>query len=74
MSDLRKKILTLVEEYAKNNFYEKNFIVGESDVPVSGKVIDFLEIGNLVESSLDGWLTTGRYNKIFQDQLAEFLI
>jgi CDP-4-dehydro-6-deoxyglucose reductase, E1 len=73
MSDLRKKILTLVEEYAKNNFYEKNFIVGESDVPVSGKVIDFLEIGNLVESSLDGWLTTGRYNKIFQDQLAEFL-
>jgi CDP-6-deoxy-D-xylo-4-hexulose-3-dehydrase len=73
MSDLRKKILTLVQEYAKNNFYEKNFIVGESDVPVSGKVIDFLEIGNLVESSLDGWLTTGRYNKIFQDQLAEFL-
>jgi CDP-6-deoxy-D-xylo-4-hexulose-3-dehydrase len=73
MSDLRKKILTLVEEYAKNNFYKKNFIVGESDVPVSGKVIDFLEIGNLVESSLDGWLTTGRYNKIFQDQLAEFL-
>jgi len=73
MSDLRKKILTLVEEYAKNNFYEKNFIPGESDVPVSGKVIDFLEIGNLVESSLDGWLTTGRYNKIFQDQLAEFL-
>lgn len=73
MSDLRKKILTLVEEYAKNNFYEKNFIPGESAVPVSGKVIDFLEIGNLVESSLDGWLTTGRYNKIFQDQLAEFL-
>lgn len=73
MSDLRKKILTLVEEYAKNNFYEKNFIPGESAVPVSGKVIDFLEIGNLVESSLDGWLTTGRYNKIFQDQLAKFL-
>ena len=73
MSDLRKKILTLVEEYAKNNFYEKNFVLGESEVPVSGKVIDFLEIGNLVDSSLDGWLTTGRYNKIFQDQLAEFL-
>jgi CDP-6-deoxy-D-xylo-4-hexulose-3-dehydrase len=73
MNDLRKKILELVEEYAKNNFYEKNFILGESDVPVSGKVIDFLEIKNLVESSLDGWLTTGRYNAIFQDQLAKFL-
>jgi CDP-6-deoxy-D-xylo-4-hexulose-3-dehydrase len=73
MNDLRKKILELVEEYAKNNFYEKNFIIGESDVPVSGKVIDFLEIKNLVESSLDGWLTTGRYNAIFQDQLAKFL-
>lgn len=73
MNDLRKKILELVEEYAKNNFYEKNFILGESDVPVSGKVIDFLEIKNLVESSLDGWLTTGKYNSIFQDQLAKFL-
>jgi CDP-6-deoxy-D-xylo-4-hexulose-3-dehydrase len=73
MSDLRKKILKLVEEYARSNFYEKKFILGESDVPVSGKVLDFLEIRNLVESSLDGWLTTGKYNKIFQDQLAQFL-
>jgi len=73
MSDLRNKILKLVEEYARSNFYKKNFILGESDVPVSGKVLDFLEIKNLVESSLDGWLTTGKYNKIFQDQLAQFL-
>jgi CDP-6-deoxy-D-xylo-4-hexulose-3-dehydrase len=73
INEIKKKILNDVIEYSKIYFKEKKFIAGVSEVPVSGRVIDSLEISNLVESSLDGWLTAGRYNEIFQDQLAVFL-
>ena len=69
----RIEILDKVRKFAEAKLQLSVFNPGESNVPVSGKVIDFLEIKNLVESSLDGWLTTGRYNAIFQDQLAKFL-
>ena len=73
MNDIKKNILELVENYCKINFYKKNFVKGLTDIPVTGKVIDSLEIKNMVEASLDGWLTTGRFNSLFQKQLAEFL-
>jgi CDP-6-deoxy-D-xylo-4-hexulose-3-dehydrase len=40
---------------------------------VSGKVIGSLEIMNMVEASLDGWLTTGRFNQKFEEDLSNFL-
>jgi CDP-6-deoxy-D-xylo-4-hexulose-3-dehydrase len=73
MDDIKKKILELVDNYCQISFEKKNFIPGQSDIPVTGKVIDSLEIKNIVEASLDGWLTTGRFNSLFQKQLAEFL-
>ena len=39
----------------------------------SGKLIDSAEIKNTVEASLDGWLTTGRFNVHFEKKLAKFL-
>jgi len=42
-------------------------------VPVSGKVIDGSDIGNLVDSALDGWLTAGRFTEQFQRELARFV-
>jgi CDP-6-deoxy-D-xylo-4-hexulose-3-dehydrase len=71
--EIRKKILDLVRLYADYNFLNKNFIEGETDIPVSGKVIGTLELQNMVEASLDGWLTTGRFNKDFEDKLSIFL-
>ena len=73
MDNIKKKILELVDNYCQISFDKKYFIPGQSDIPVTGKVIDSLEIKNMVEASLDGWLTTGRFNSLFQKQLAEFL-
>ena len=42
-------------------------------VPPSGKVIGAAELKNMVEASLDGWLTTGRFNDAFEKRLADFL-
>jgi len=71
--EIRNKILSLVNDYSNINFKEKEFIPGDSDVPVSGKVIGALELKNMVEASLDGWLTTGRFNEEFEKKLANFL-
>jgi CDP-6-deoxy-D-xylo-4-hexulose-3-dehydrase len=71
--DIRTNILGLVEDYSRINFKEKNFTPGVSEVPVSGKVIGSLEVKNMVEASLDGWLTTGRFNNEFEEKLSNFL-
>jgi CDP-6-deoxy-D-xylo-4-hexulose-3-dehydrase len=71
--EIKNNILNLVDNYSNINFKEKDFIPGVSDVPVSGKVIGALEIKNMVEASLDGWLTTGRFNQKFEDELSNFL-
>jgi CDP-6-deoxy-D-xylo-4-hexulose-3-dehydrase len=71
--EIRKKILDLVKVYSDINFTNNNFIEGITEVPVSGKVIGTLELQNMVEASLDGWLTTGRFNTNFEERLAAFL-
>ena len=71
--EIRKKILDLVKVYSDINFVDSNFIEGITEVPVSGKVIGILELQNMVEASLDGWLTTGRFNTNFEERLAAFL-
>jgi CDP-6-deoxy-D-xylo-4-hexulose-3-dehydrase len=73
MSEIKNKILDLVNNYSDINFREKEFIPGVSEVPVSGKVIGALELKNMVEASLDGWLTTGRFNQNFEEKLSNFL-
>jgi CDP-4-dehydro-6-deoxyglucose reductase, E1 len=71
--EIRNEILSLVNDYSITNFKQKEFIPGVSEVPVSGKVIGNLELKNMVEASLDGWLTTGRFNEEFEKKLANFL-
>ena len=70
---IRNEILNLVNDYSNINFKQKEFIPGVSEVPVSGKVIGALELKNMVEASLDGWLTTGRFNEQFEKKLANYL-
>jgi CDP-6-deoxy-D-xylo-4-hexulose-3-dehydrase len=71
--EIKNKILDLVNNYSSINFKEKEFIPGVSEVPVSGKVIGTLELQNMVEASLDGWLTTGRFNNEFEKRLSKIL-
>jgi CDP-4-dehydro-6-deoxyglucose reductase, E1 len=73
ISEIKSKILNLVNNYSNLNFKEKEFIPGVSEVPVSGKIIGSLELQNMVEASLDGWLTTGRFNQQFEEKLSKFL-
>ncbi len=70
---IRKQILELVKEYSALEFSPKKFIPGQTVIPPSGKLLDSKELENMVEASLDGWLTTGRFNEIFEKKLAEFI-
>lgn len=49
------------------------FIPGESPVPVSGRVLDTHDYAALVEASLDGWLTAGRFHEEFERALARYV-
>jgi len=71
--ELRKQIAALVKEYAQEALAPPVFQPGSSIVPPSGKQIGFEELQMMVEASLDGWLTTGRFNEDFENQLAAFL-
>ncbi|MBA3044801.1 MAG: lipopolysaccharide biosynthesis protein RfbH [Euryarchaeota archaeon] len=71
--ELRSQILKLVADYALAYHGNKQFIPGVSPVPVSGKVFDTTDVQSLVSSSLDFWLTTGRFNLEFEKQLSSFL-
>ena len=70
---LRKQIAALVDEYAAIEFSPKVFEPGQTIVPSSGKLIGAEELKNIVDASLDGWLTTGRFNEQFEKKLAEFI-
>ena len=70
VDQLRAQILELVAEYAAEAFPAKQFIPGSSSVPVSGRVFDAMDIQYLVDSSLDFWLTTGRFAEQFEKEFA----
>ena len=71
---LRRQILELVREYAREEFeIEKPFIPGETHIPVSGKVIGTEEIKYAVNACLDGWFTTGRFSEKFENEFAEYM-
>jgi len=70
---LREQISQLVGEYAGIALASHPFLPGLTAVPPSGKVLGAEELKNMVEASLDGWLTTGRFNAEFEKKLAAFI-
>lgn len=72
--EIRQQILALTREYHSAQFSEKSqFEPGVSRVPYAGRVFDEREMVNLIDSSLDFWLTHGRYSREFESGLAEYL-
>ena len=71
--ELKKQILGLVEQYSTLQYAEKSFTAGADVIPPSGKIIGAGELKNMVEASLDGWLTAGRFNEAFEQRLGSFL-
>ncbi len=69
---LRDRILDLVSEYHDLAFAQQPFVPGETPVPVSGRVFDAEDMRSLVDSSLDFWLTTGRFAAQFEKQFARW--
>jgi CDP-4-dehydro-6-deoxyglucose reductase, E1 len=69
----RQAIFSSVREYAQQQLSSSEFMPGTSPVPVSGKVLDPDDYVALVDSSLDGWLTAGRFTEQFQRSLAKYV-
>jgi CDP-6-deoxy-D-xylo-4-hexulose-3-dehydrase len=70
---IRREITALVQQYADAVYMPQAFLPGQTVVPPSGKLIGAKELKNMVEASLDGWLTTGRFNAEFEKKLAAFI-
>src|SRR5947199_9232299 len=68
---LREEALAAARRYAEAALEPQPFVPGETPVPVGGRVIGTPEIEALVEASLDGWLTEGRFATRFAQAFGE---
>ena len=70
---LRQEIIKLVGQYGVLASRPADFVPGVTMVPPAGKVVGAKEMELMVEASLDGWLTTGRFNDAFEARLAQYI-
>lgn len=70
---IRKEILKLVREYHALAHAPRPFEPVRTRINYGGRVFDAEELCNLVDSSLEFWLTAGRYSDEFERRLASFL-
>lgn len=68
----REEILLAVKEYCDTFHNKKQYKEGDR-IPYASRVYDSEEMSNLVDSSLEFWLTSGRYTDQFEKQLGEYL-
>ena len=52
---------------------KKIYLYLKYQIPVSGKVLDEKDIENLIDASLDGWLTVGRFTEEFEKSLSNYI-
>jgi CDP-6-deoxy-D-xylo-4-hexulose-3-dehydrase len=69
--DIRSEILDLVASFYRERFAPSAFIPGKTPVRYAGRVFDEQELQRLVDSSLDFWLTSGRFTDQFEQDFAE---
>ena len=70
---IRNAIFELVKQLHDHRYVETPFIPGKTPVRYAGRVFNEKEMINLVDASLDFWLTAGRYAEEFESGFAEFL-
>jgi CDP-6-deoxy-D-xylo-4-hexulose-3-dehydrase len=68
---VRAEIMALVGEYCDLAHAPKPFDPARSPAPVNGRVFDASDVRSLVDSALEFWLTTGRFNKAFEERLSK---
>ncbi|HEY4097028.1 MAG TPA: lipopolysaccharide biosynthesis protein RfbH [Baekduia sp.] len=69
-TELRARILELVGEYHEAMSTPEAFVAGTSHIPYGGRVVGRGELTNLVDASLDLWLTAGRFARRFEAEFA----
>lgn len=70
--EAREQILAMVKEYCDTYHNQKSYTTGDR-IPYASRVYDSEEMVNLVDSSLEFWLTSGRYTDQFEQDLAKYL-
>ena len=68
----RKKILDAVKEYTRKYHGASEYKEGDY-IHYASRVYDEKELENLVDASLDFWLTAGRYTELFEKKLTDYL-
>lgn len=71
--EIKKEIFKNVRLLFKLNQNKDKFVPNKSHINYAGRIYDEKELINLVDSSLEFWLTSGRYAKEFETKLAEFI-
>ncbi|MGD0237397.1 MAG: DegT/DnrJ/EryC1/StrS family aminotransferase, partial [Syntrophorhabdales bacterium] len=69
---IREEILQLVRKLHNVKYSSAEFVPGKSTVRYAGRVFDEKEMVNLVDASLDFWLTAGRYAEEFESSFAAY--
>lgn len=70
--EARQQILSEVRAYCDRFHTQKEYEHGDR-IPYASRVYDHDEMVNLVDSSLDFWLTSGRYTDEFERKLSDYL-
>ena len=73
VDEIKSQILALTRSYYRERFRNNGFVPGKSRVNYAGRVFDDNELTKLVESSLDFWLTEGRFSEEFASKISDFL-
>lgn len=71
-SQAREEILAATREYCKKYHNKKEYKEGDR-IPYASRVYNEEEMANLVDSSLEFWLTSGRYTEEFEEEFAKYL-
>lgn len=69
----REQILEMTKEYCEKYHNQKKPYEKGDRIPYASRVYDADEMVNLVDSSLEFWLTSGRFTKEFESEFAPFL-
>jgi len=72
-TEKREEIITLSKEFYSESVKGKKIVPGESYIPASGKCVDEEDLANIVNASLDMWLTSGRYGDEFEREFPKFI-
>lgn len=73
MTIKREEVIELAKQYYEQEHQNTKLIPGESYIAASGKMVDSDDLGNLIDSSLDMWLTAGRYSDQFEREFPKHI-